>query len=44
MVGDLGKAHQIQAMINNDQDEHQPTIPKSSCKINDNSFSILIDT
>jgi hypothetical protein len=42
-VGDLGKAHQIHAVVNNRQAEHQSTVLETSGTIADQTFSILID-
>jgi hypothetical protein len=42
-VGDLGKAHQIHAAVNNRQAEHQSTVLETSGTIVDQTFSILID-
>jgi choline kinase len=42
-VGDLGKAHQIHAVVNNRQAEHQSTVLEMSGTIADQTFSILID-
>jgi hypothetical protein len=42
-VGDLGKAHQIHAMVNNHQAEHQSTVLEMLGTIADQTFGILID-
>jgi hypothetical protein len=42
-MGDLGKAHQIHAMVNNHQAEHQSTVLETSGTIVDQTLSILID-
>jgi hypothetical protein len=42
-VGDLGKAHRIHAMVKNCQVEHQFTVLETSCMIDDQQFSVLID-
>jgi hypothetical protein len=43
IVGDLGKAHMIHAMVNNHQAEHQSTVLETSGTIANQNFSILID-
>ena len=43
IVGDLGKAHRIHAVVNNHQEEHQSTVLKTSGTILDQILSILID-
>jgi hypothetical protein len=42
-VGDLGKAHQIHAAMNNLQVKYQSAVPKNSATIADQTLSILID-
>jgi hypothetical protein len=42
-VGDFGKAHQIHAMVNSHQTEHQSTLLETSSTIVDQTLSILID-
>jgi hypothetical protein len=42
-MGDLGKAHQIHAVVNNRQAEHQSTVLETSGTIADQTLSILID-
>jgi hypothetical protein len=42
-MGDLGKAHQIHAVVNNRQEEHQSTVLETSGTIADQTLSILID-
>jgi hypothetical protein len=42
-MGDLGKAHQIHAAVNNHQEEHQSTVLETSGTIADQTLSILID-
>jgi hypothetical protein len=42
-VGDLGKAHQIHATMNNLQEEHQSTVIETSSTVVDQTLSILID-
>jgi hypothetical protein len=42
-VGDLGKAHQIHAEVNNRQSEHQSTMLETLGTISNQNFSILID-
>jgi hypothetical protein len=39
----LGKAHQIHAVMNNCQEEHQSTVLEMSGTIADQTLSILID-
>jgi hypothetical protein len=41
-VGDMGKAHQIHATVNNHQVEHQSTVLKTTSTIADQTLSILI--
>jgi hypothetical protein len=43
-MGDLGKAHQIHAVVNNHcRQEHQSTVLETSGTITDQTLSILID-
>jgi hypothetical protein len=42
-VGDMGKAHQIHAMVNNRQAEHQSTMLKTIGTVANQTLSILID-
>jgi hypothetical protein len=42
-MGDLGKAHQIHAAVNNHQEEHQSTVLETSGTVADQTLSILID-
>jgi hypothetical protein len=42
-MGDLGKAHQIHAAVNNCQAEHQSTVLKTLGTITEQTLSILID-
>jgi hypothetical protein len=42
-MGDLGKAHQIHAAVNNHQEKHQSTVLETSGTIADQTLSILID-
>ena len=42
-MGHLGKAHQIHAVVNNHQEEHQSTVHETSGTIADQTLSILID-
>ena len=42
-MGDLGKAHQIHAAVNNCQEEHQSTVLEMSGIVADQTLSILID-
>jgi len=43
-VGDLGKTHQIHAVVINSQEEHQSTMIKTSGTIADQNLSIFIDS
>jgi hypothetical protein len=42
-VGDMGKAHQIHAVVNNHQEEHQSIVLETIGTITDQTLSILID-
>jgi hypothetical protein len=42
-VGDMGKAHQIHAVVNNLQEEHQSTVLEMTGTVTDQTLSILID-
>ena len=42
-IGYLGKAHRIHATVNNHHAEHQSTVLETSCMIDDQNFSVLID-
>jgi hypothetical protein len=42
-MGDLGKAHQIRAVVNNYPVEHQSIVLETSGTIADQTLSILID-
>jgi hypothetical protein len=42
-VGDMGKAHQIHAAMNNCQAEHQSTVLETTGTVTDQTLSILID-
>jgi hypothetical protein len=42
-VGDMGKAHQIHAVVNNHQVEHQSTVLETTGTVADQTLSILID-
>jgi hypothetical protein len=42
-MGDLGKAHQIHAAMNNHQEEHQSTVLETTGTITNQTLSILID-
>jgi hypothetical protein len=42
-VGDMGKAHQIHAVVNNRQAEHQSTVLETTGIIADQTLSIFID-
>ena len=42
-VGDMGKAHQIHAMVNNLQVEHQSIVLEMIGTVADQTLSILID-
>ena len=39
----LGRAHQIHAVVNNRQTEHQSTVLETSGTVADQTLSILID-
>jgi hypothetical protein len=42
-VGDMGKAHQIHAAVNNHQADHQSTMLETTGIVIDQTLSILID-
>ena len=42
-MGDMGKAHQIHAVMNNRQAEHQSTVLEMIGTLADQTLSILID-
>jgi hypothetical protein len=42
-MGDMGKAHQIHAVVNKHQVEHQSTVLETRGTIADQTLSILID-
>jgi hypothetical protein len=42
-MGDLSKAHQIHAVVNNHQEEHQWTMLETSGTVINETLSILID-
>ena len=42
-MGDMGKAHQIHAAMNNHQEEHQSTMLETLGTVANQTLSILID-
>jgi helix-turn-helix protein len=42
-IGDMGKAHQIHAVVNNLQEDHQSTMLETSGTVANQTLSILID-
>jgi hypothetical protein len=43
IVGDMGKAHRIHAVMNNRQPEHQLIVLETTSTVTDQTLSILID-